>query len=82
MFDFILLMSDYVLSHKVMSCFLSCDRAHQGFGWVGEWANSGSVKPISFSEYHLYGQDAISYINVQFFFNLKNSDIAFPILQY
>lgn len=27
-----------------------CGRAHQGFGWVGEWANSGSVKaPLSHS---------------------------------
>jgi hypothetical protein len=32
-------------------CFLSddiVDRAHQGFGWVGEWANTRLVKLESF----------------------------------
>lgn len=44
--------------HSVMPFFcFSCDRAHQGFGWVGEWANSRSVS-LSLCEYHLNGPDA------------------------
>ena len=26
------------------SAYVSNDRAHQGFGWVGEWANIGLVQ--------------------------------------
>lgn len=48
---------------------------------MGEWANSGSVKPLTFSEFHLDGQDASFYINVHdyLFFLLKRFlMLAFP----
>lgn len=40
------------------------DRAHQGFGWVGEWANTGSVSSLSLPIYkHLtHMHTAHSYI--------------------